>query len=172
MYIIYLDPTVELESARYTVQAPDYQGECSHLFVAVVRNNDINYSSSSINYSTIDDSAVADEHYYESKGTLHFAIGEQRKVIPIQICSHHLPTNETKRFLVHIVKGNNSTRVVGPSVVEVLIVGREPIAPFFHEETLIISSDHELVQPGVRYNTTGQKFLLCVTVRHCSNPCA
>ena len=171
MYTIYVDPTVEFESAGYTVQAPDYQEECSDLFVAVVRNNDINYSSSTICYSTIDDTAVAGEDYYESRGTLHFAVGEQRKVIPIQLCSHHLPTNKTKRFHVHIAEGNNSTRVVGPSDIEVLIVGREPIVPFFHEETLIMSSNHELVQPGVHYNITGENFLLCVTVRHYRDPC-
>ena len=162
---------MQFESASYTVQAPDYQQECSDLPVAVVRNNDLNYSSSIVYYSTTDDSAVAGEHYYESKGMLHFAVGEQRKVILIQICSHHIPTNKTKRFLVHLVKGNNSTRVVSPSTIEVLIVGKEPIVPFFHEETLIMSSDHELIQPGIHYNTTGQKFLLCVTVRHCRDPC-
>ena len=162
---------MEFESANYIVQAPDYQEECSDLFVAVVRNNDINYSTSTVHYSTIDDSAIGGKHYYEAKGVLHFAVGEQRKVVPIQICAHHLPTNQNRRFLVHIVKGNNATRVVGPSVIEVVIIGREPIAPFFHEETLIVSSDHELVLPSVHYNTYGQKFLLCVTVSHCRGPC-
>ena len=159
---------MEFEFANYTVQAPDYHEECSDLFVAVVRNNDIHYSSSTIHYSTVDDSAVAGRHYYESKGVLHFAVDEQRKVIRIQICSHYLPTNQTKRFLVHIVKGNNSTRIVAPSVVEVVIIGRETIAPFFYEETLIMSSDHEHI---IHNNTAGQKSLLCVTVRHCGDLC-
>ena len=144
---------------------PDYLQECSLLPVAVVRNNDINYNEGIIHYSTLDGSAVAGLHYYESSGVLHFAIGEQRKVIHIRICSHDVPTNQTRKFFIRMEKGNNSTRIVSPAQAEVMIVGKEPTVPFFHKEP-IVQSNIEL--GAVHYITAGKNFLFCVTVSHCT----
>ena len=145
---------------------PDHQQECSVLSIAVVRDNDIYYNDAIIHYSTLDDSAVAGLHYYKSSGVLHFAVGEQRKVIRIRICSHHVPTNQTRKFFIRMEKGNNATRIVSPAQAEIIILGKEPTVPFFHKEPIVIRSNSEL--GGVHYNTAGKNFLLCVTVSHCT----
>lgn len=158
-----LDPTVKFEDGNYTIQAPNYQNECSVLNVAVVRDNDIDYANSVVHYSTTDDTAVAGNDYYESNGTFHFSVGEKKKIISILICTHHIPTNQTKRFHVHIMKGDNSTRVATPSVIEVVILGRNPITPFFHREPVVMLSENI-----PHYGTAGQKSLVCITVSQCS----
>lgn len=166
---IYPDPTVKFETANYKVPTPDYHEECSVLAVAIVRNNDITYDSSSVQYSTIDDSALAGKHYYESSGVLHFAPYEERKFIYVQICTHHLPTNQTTRFNIGIKNGNDYTRVTTPSVTEVLILGKEPIAPYFHKEPLVMFSDTFLSY--LHHSTGEQKSLVCVTVSNCKLVC-
>lgn len=155
---------MKFEHANYTLYVPDYQEECSVLAVSVVRNNDISKISSSVQYFTIDDSAVAGKQYYESKGVFHFSAGQERKTIFVQICSHDVPTNHTKKFHLHIVKNDNSTRITAPFVTEVVILGREPAAPFFRQEPVVVSSE-VLASPGeLHYDTAGWKFLICVTV--------
>lgn len=149
----HLDPTVKFERANYLVESPDYQ-ECSVLAVAMVRNNDVNISSH-VEYFTKDGSAVAGKHYYKSREVLHFAPGKRKKFIYIKICAHHLPTNQTSRFSIHVVKNNRSTRVVSPSITEVMILGKEPIVPYFHKEPIV----HVLFNKMI-----GQKSLECVTV--------
>ena len=164
--ILFTDPTVKLEHASYVVRVPDYQEECSVLAVSVVRNNDISQINSTVGYSTINDSAVAGRQYREARGVLSFTAGEERKLIFIKICLHDLPSNQTKKFHVEIVKNDNSTRIATPSVTEVIILGREPVAPFFHKEVLLMSSVNMVLPSGFHRGTTGQRFLVCVTVRN------
>ena len=128
--------------------------------VAVVRRRGININSS-VHYYTRDDSALASQHYYETIGVLHFAAGEQRKVVDIQICTYYPPTNQTTRFFVHIVEDDNC-RVIEPSGIEVLIVGREPVVPFFHKEPHVVFS--ETITSHLQYGMVGRKSLVCITV--------
>ena len=162
--ILFTDPTVELEHARYVVRMPDYQEECNVLTVSVVRNNDISQITSIVDYSTFDDSAVAGKQYRETSGVLSFAAGEKRKFISIKICAHDLPSNQTKTFHVQIVKNDNATRIAAPSVAEVVILGREPVAPFFRKEVLLISSMNMVLPSDFHHDTSGQRFIACVTV--------
>lgn len=171
--ILFTDPTVELEHARYVVRMPDYQEECNVLTVSVVRNNDISQITSTVDYSTIDDSAVAGKQYRETSGVLSFAAGEKRKFFSIMICAHDLPSNQTKTFHVQIVKNDNATRIAAPSVAEVVILGREPVAPFFRKEVLLISSVNMVLPSDFYHDTSGQRFLACVTVSDglCQSKC-
>lgn len=172
--ILSTDPTVKLEHVSYVVQMPDYQEECNVLAVSVVRDNDISQINSTVSYSTIDDSAVAGRQYYEAKGVLSFTAGEERKFIFIKICAYDLPSNQTKKFRVKIEKNDNSTRVVAnQSIAEVIIQGRDPVAPFFRKEVLLMSSVNMVLPSDFHHGTSGQRFLACVTVSNgaCKHKC-
>ena len=160
MSFFYLDPTVQFEFTNYTVQEPDHQKKCTILSVAVVRRNDINHTNSSVQYFTTDGNAFAGRQYSESRGVLHFDLGEDRKFIFIEICAY-IPTNQSNRFYVHIEKYDISTKVASPSIAEVTIL-RKPIVPFFHKEPHV-----EIVSSNLYYGTAGHKSLVCITVSHC-----
>lgn len=126
----------------------------------MVRKNDIDYTNSSVRYFTTDNSAIANKHYAESRGVLHFDFGEDRKFISIEICTY-IPANHNNRFYVHIEGYDISTKVATPSVAEVTIL-RKPIVPFFHKEPLV-----EMISSNLHYGTAGHKSLVCITVSHC-----
>ncbi|MFO1497576.1 MAG: Calx-beta domain-containing protein [Verrucomicrobiota bacterium] len=82
--IVNNDPGVQFEFDRYWVQETD-----GSVTVKVFRGNDQALSPFTVDYSTADGTAVASQHYTETRGTLVFDQGEAAKTLSVPILNRN-----------------------------------------------------------------------------------
>jgi hypothetical protein len=98
------DPGVQFEFDRYWVQETD-----GSVTVKVLRGNDQALSPFTVDYNTLDATAVAGQHYTETRGTLVFAQGETAKTLSVPILNRN-ETESDKPF--RLLLSNPSAGVV------------------------------------------------------------
>jgi len=100
-------PTFEFEAKGYTVLE-----SASKITVGVLRHGSV-ATGVSVDYFTEDGTAKSGEDFVAATGTLHFALGESRAEISIEMMTDSAPEGDKHFFVSHGAPCNGGVDVAG-----------------------------------------------------------